>query len=273
MLPIAGVRKPDARFDDRLALDELRPSFRMKKCGFGAFTEYCVGVAVYMPGIDVRTACPSKWKEPYVLYAPPPTPRYAVSRYAWTSKDSFSIRNKYLLPKNERPEGSKESITALFKPATVYPGCNCDVVLSAPEHIYIESPMEFTIMLRPDDSKCEASCTSDVNLVRFQASLKASTVIRTEKNFSHGHEKKITETIAILDGDVEMDGLFPGVDGYTTTVRTPALLADVSPTFITVNIARTYVLEVGFRLLGAGKRKTIVRGFDVLVHPAIEGRS
>jgi len=206
MLPIAEVWKPDTRFDDGLALDELPPSFRMKNCGFEAFTEYRVGVAVCMPGIHVRTVCPSKWMEPCVLYAQPPTPRYAVGRYGWTSKNSFSIRNKYLLPESERPKGSKEKFTALFRPATVYPEWLCNVVLSAPKHIHIESPMEFTITLRPDDSKCEASCTLDVKLVRFQASLKASTVIQTEKNFSHGHEKKITETVAILDEDVEMDG-------------------------------------------------------------------
>ncbi|KAI7079994.1 hypothetical protein KC327_g671 [Hortaea werneckii] len=268
----AGIWKEDSRFD-RTFSDDLPPSFTIDHTGFSrkfeAFTEYRMGTAAIMPGLNINVLRLTEREEPEVLYEQPRTRAEDVdpSNRIWRSQ--FKIQNAELLPENERPSGFKEKFRAMTH-SDYFPEYHFEVSCMHPERLYLHECIKFQLRVRPQADLCTAPLWPDLHLKFFVVTLEARTSVRANVQFlrepdAHTEEK----VLSFVATEHELPpGPFEKANDMTKGIVTGPLSGGPS-SFTTFNIARSYQMQIKFVVAGAGKEFKSERRIPVEVCPPL----
>lgn len=264
--------RSSADFDTSLSAP-LPPSMNLAYHGFGhrfdCFVEYRIKAMVSMPSIDVKIAPIYEDHGPMVYYQPVRLSEVFAARHNTTPLkliDSVEVKNKYLLPVEQRPTGFMQHAKNFFD-SDAYPTFAYDCLLEGPAEVYLDQPINFTLSLRPNIPRSTAPELPTMKVINFNIQIKAQTEVRADSLiFERG--SRGTEVAVYLAAKTQQNEDFSKANDFTKTYSTP-VLAGLPTSFSTFNIFRAYIMSVTVVVETATKTRKFNRDYKVKILPPL----
>lgn len=241
------------------------------QCWYESFVEYRVGVSVIMQGLKINVSKPEKYEQPVVRYERPRLHQPFEDKRLQLN-GIVSITNELLLAEEDRPSGFKQKAKgkamAVFS-SGYYPKYTFDWKCFGPRHLYSGHPATFQVHITPRENECTAVAIPEIYLTAFTVAVKAATAVRAERRFLTTPESRGQCTIATLMGMIDDTGPFSKSNDWTKSVVTEHI-TEVPSSFRTVNISRSYSIQVRLVFKLTGKYRDFGESYQVFIHPPLQ---
>jgi hypothetical protein len=249
--------------------DMLPPSFAHHFSDYPDIVDvavrYKLGVAVSMPGIDIKTSVPEGDAMPLIKYDIPRPSMSLLGSNRVGFKSHARIQHSSLLPVDERPQGFKQKAKAMFSSSS-FPVLLLDVYCIYPPYLYASQLPRLEISVRKDDAHTTATYMPDITLVALSMQLIAITNVDSRHRILGSSECHDTRTVQTFQRTSIRPVELTKVNDFATKVDLDRV-ATHSSSFVHAKVSRQYLLKIEMKFNVADKPFKMTKEQDVIVVP------